>query len=321
MAPSFLVDGMILIVVALYAMDGIRRGFILSLLEACGFVVSLLVALMAYAPLAHTVVRWQNIPQSFANALSFFVLWVFVGGAYIVLVRHAYHRIPPALIEHSWNRRLGFIPALFDAFLLALVLLPLIVALPLPAPIKSAVLQSKIGAPITRTTSLLDQRIEAVFSPAVRDGLSFLTIHPGSDEAVPLRFKSATATIDESAEVELFKLVNEERKKQGLHLLTYNAKLRDLARYHAEDMLKNGYFSHISPDGKTPANRADMMQIAFVVLGENLALAPDVQMAHDGLMNSPGHRANILSTEYTNLGIGVYDAGMHGKMFVQEFSR
>ena len=53
---------------------------------------------------------------------------------------------------------------------------------------------------------------------------------------------------------------------------------------------------------------------------ENLALAPNVDIAHKGLMNSPGHRANILSPSFGRVGIGVIDGGGYGKMFAQEFA-
>jgi uncharacterized protein YkwD len=59
-------------------------------------------------------------------------------------------------------------------------------------------------------------------------------------------------------------------------------------------------------------------RITYVVTGENLALAPGVAMAHDGLMKSPGHRRNILDPEYSTLGIGIY-TGPRGLIAVQEF--
>jgi uncharacterized protein YkwD len=54
--------------------------------------------------------------------------------------------------------------------------------------------------------------------------------------------------------------------------------------------------------------------------GENLAYAPSVAIAHEGLMNSPGHRENILRASFNKLGVGVIDAGVNGKMFCQEFT-
>ena len=60
--------------------------------------------------------------------------------------------------------------------------------------------------------------------------------------------------------------------------------------------------------------------VTYQAAGENLALAPTVQVAHEGLMNSPGHRANLLNARFRRVGIGVADGGMHGKMFTQNFT-
>jgi uncharacterized protein YkwD len=60
--------------------------------------------------------------------------------------------------------------------------------------------------------------------------------------------------------------------------------------------------------------------IRYSFAGENLAFAPSTEFAMTGLMNSPEHRENILSPNYTRVGIGVIDAGIYGKMFTQEFA-
>ncbi|MEO5953203.1 MAG: CAP domain-containing protein, partial [Chloroflexia bacterium] len=65
--------------------------------------------------------------------------------------------------------------------------------------------------------------------------------------------------------------------------------------------------------------RMDTAGITYRTAGENLALAPSLDIAHEGLMNSPGHRANILNADFGRVGIGVLDGGVYGKMFVQEF--
>ncbi len=70
----------------------------------------------------------------------------------------------------------------------------------------------------------------------------------------------------------------------------------------------------------SPADRLDKQSIPYLIMGENLAYAPTESIAHTGLMNSPGHRANILSPEFGQVGLGVIDAGIYGKMFVQEFT-
>jgi len=60
--------------------------------------------------------------------------------------------------------------------------------------------------------------------------------------------------------------------------------------------------------------------VSYRYAGENLAGAPTVEMAHNSLMNSPGHRANILNANFTKIGIGVVSGGPYGKMFVQMFT-
>ena len=115
-------------------------------------------------------------------------------------------------------------------------------------------------------------------------------------------------------------LVNRERTQRGLQPLETDGELRLLARAHAADMFKRGYFAHNTPEGLNPFDRMREANIPFTVAGENLALAPTLDMAHDGLMNSPGHRANILNDQFTKIGIGVLDGGIYGKMFVQDFT-
>jgi uncharacterized protein YkwD len=60
-------------------------------------------------------------------------------------------------------------------------------------------------------------------------------------------------------------------------------------------MFQQGFFAHVDQDGRSPFDRMKAGNVTFGAAGENLALAPTVQIAHDGLMNSPGHRANILN--------------------------
>jgi len=95
--------------------------------------------------------------------------------------------------------------------------------------------------------------------------------------------------------------------------------LQPVGRAHAADMLKRGYFSHYTPEGLSPFDRMEQAGITYLYAGENLAFSPNVTLAMQGLMNSPGHRENILSEHFGRVGIGVLDAGVYGEMFVQEF--
>ena len=154
----------------------------------------------------------------------------------------------------------------------------------------------------------------------MRDTLTYLTIRPESRETVPLTVPSEDLRIDEVSESEMFISINRERKERGLDELYWRLELVSVARSHATDMWKRKYFSHYSPDGKSVGDRLKESDVGYVVAGENLALAPTLQAAHNGLMSSPGHRANILNTEFKRVGIGVVDNGVYGKMFVQVFT-
>ena len=76
---------------------------------------------------------------------------------------------------------------------------------------------------------------------------------------------------------------------------------------------------HITPEGKAPSDRIRAAKVPFITAGENLALAQTLGIAHNGLMNSPGHRANILHPAFRRVGIGILDGGPYGIMVTQNF--
>jgi uncharacterized protein YkwD len=115
-------------------------------------------------------------------------------------------------------------------------------------------------------------------------------------------------------------LVNKERAQQGVDKVVFNEELTEVGRDHCEDMFRRGYFSHYAPEGLSPFDRMINAGILFNFAGENLALAPDVNLAMQGLMNSPGHKENILSPNFGKLGVGVINGGIYGQMFCQEFT-
>ena len=92
-----------------------------------------------------------------------------------------------------------------------------------------------------------------------------------------------------------------------------------VARAHSADMFARGYFSHVTPEGTSPFDRMKREKVRFLAAGENLALGQTLNICHRGLMNSPGHRANILSKAFGRVGIGILDGGFHGLMITQNF--
>lgn len=120
-------------------------------------------------------------------------------------------------------------------------------------------------------------------------------------------------------EHKMFDLVNQERIEAGLSPLNVNPELVVLARMKSQDMIDNEYFAHESPTYGTVYNMLKAAEIAYTRAGENLAGSAVVERAHNNLMNSPGHRSNILNKYYTCIGIGIIEGGPFGKMFTQMF--
>ncbi|MGQ9532731.1 MAG: CAP domain-containing protein [Desulfotomaculales bacterium] len=144
---------------------------------------------------------------------------------------------------------------------------------------------------------------------------------PAKAPATPPAMQAPAGTADILArdEARMLALVNQARAESGLAPLTADPDLVRLARLKARDMVERGYFGHQSPTYGSPFDMLRSAGISYRYAGENLAGAPDVETAHNNLMASPGHRANILNRNYTRVGIGVVEGGPYGKVFVQLF--
>jgi len=104
----------------------------------------------------------------------------------------------------------------------------------------------------------------------------------------------------------LLGLINQERQKNGTTFLNYNSNLDRAAQAHAEDMVKNNYFSHTSKDGSTPADRALRAGYGSSWVGENIAKGiTDPNSIFEMWMGSSGHRQNMLNPTWKNAGLGV----------------
>ena len=116
----------------------------------------------------------------------------------------------------------------------------------------------------------------------------------------------AAETTSLTAEEQLaLDLLNADRTTNGLAPLKLNLAVTAVAQRHAQDEINRDFFAHNNPDGLSPFDRMHAAGISFRYGGENLAINQDVTAAQQALMNSPGHRANILSPDYTEVGIGI----------------
>lgn len=99
--------------------------------------------------------------------------------------------------------------------------------------------------------------------------------------------------------------VNQERTSRGLKLLQVDPTLTELARKKSQDIVINNYFAHESPTYGSPSLMVRNAGVTYWLCGENLAKAGSTEGAHQLLMESSAHRANILNQNYTHIGIGV----------------
>ncbi|WP_100010270.1 CAP domain-containing protein [Lentibacillus sediminis] len=119
-------------------------------------------------------------------------------------------------------------------------------------------------------------------------------------------FAQPSAELNEGFAYQLFDLTNAARVVHGLAPLTWQENLQQTAEDHSIDMAENNYFSHTNPDGESPFDRMEEDDIVFRLAGENLAAGqPSSIFAHEGLMNSLGHRENKLHEGFEALAVGI----------------
>lgn len=314
------VDWVIFLIFLFYFLEGAAVGFARGLFNFAGFILSFAAALKFYVVFGNLLVQNFSLTNAIANALGFLITAFIFEFFFNFLSGLFFRKIPKIILNNPLNRLLGILPGLSSATVLVAFFLTLILSLPLSPVLKNAVISSRTGSLLTTRTAGFERLINQVFGQAANETINFITIKPDDKETVDLRFQTKNLITDSLSEQKMFELVNNERKKQSFSPLSFNNKLRDTARQHGRDMLNRGYFSHYTPEGLSPFDRLSQMSINFEAAAENLAFAPSLDLAFDGLIKSPGHRANILSSDFRQVGIGVIDAGIYGKMFIQEFT-
>jgi len=123
-----------------------------------------------------------------------------------------------------------------------------------------------------------------------------------------------------TVEREVIRLCNIERQKAGLKPLTENWELSRVARDKSMDMAQKNYFSHTSPTYGSPFDMMKAYGISYKSAGENIAKGQTTaQQVVTSWMNSSGHRANILSSSFTQIGVGYYASGHYWtQMFISK---
>lgn len=313
------VDLILLFIIILGVYQGYRRGFILGFLELFALAASILAAFYFYQSTADLLSKHLQLQERWLLPFAFLITLLICRFIIGIIVYFLLKHLPSSLHHNQLNKLTGLIPGFIRGFFYASIISMLFLFINLWKGLTEETRQSYIANTLTKEIEMLDTKIASDITEQVKKSISKLTIEPESDETVYLHFKVENPTVNEKMENHLLVLVNQERRKFNLPLLARDTALRTVARKHSLDMFQKGYFSHISLENTTPFDRIKSHNIQYLTAGENLALAQTVEIAHMGLMNSPGHRENILNPKFGRLGIGIMDGGIYGIMVTQNF--
>lgn len=315
-----LVDVLLIVLVILSMLYGLRRGFLLGLLDLLGWALVIVAALRFYQPVAKWLGEHIDVWSEIWDQPVAFLLIAFMVGMVFQLLGHAlFQRLPKDIHERRVNRLFGILPGLISGLITAALASAVLLAVPLSGALQERARESVLVNQLAVYAQRLEAALHPVFAEAVAETLNLLTVQPDSHERVTLPYKVANPRPRPELEAKMLELLNKERVANGLNPLAPDPELTTVARRHSADMFARGYFAHDTPEGHDPFWRMRQDNVSFLTAGENLALAPTVQVAHNGLMNSPGHRANILTKGFGRVGIGIMDGGPRGLMVTQNF--
>lgn len=147
---------------------------------------------------------------------------------------------------------------------------------------------------------------------------------PGDPSSLPGAPGGATAG-DPPSDGELARALaaaNRERATAGAKPLAWSDGLAQVALKHSQDMVARDFFDHTNPDGLSPFDRMKAAGIRYGAAAENIAMnhSPDGEQVITQWMNSPGHRANLLSGSYGHMGLGVAKAASGARYWTQVFT-
>ena len=312
------IDVFLIIVVLLSVWNGWRKGFVIGAFELISWIGTLFIGFFGYKYVAALLKSFLSLGVWTLPVA--FILTLIIARIILSLIINNVLKITPVDTHYNLvNKGLGIAPGFINGAIYATLIAGLLLAFPISDTLSETTRESKIASKLAGQVEWFDERLSPIFDKAISQSMNKLTIQPESDRSVKLPYSVAGPKVRADLEAEMLQLVNEERKKQNLRPLKPDPELTIVARAHSKDMFARGYFAHLTPEGKTPFDRMRASGVRYMSAGENLALGQTLTICHNGLMNSPGHRANILDGSYGRVGIGILDGGMHGLMVTQNF--
>jgi uncharacterized protein YkwD/uncharacterized membrane protein required for colicin V production len=320
--PFSPIDVAIVLLIAAAVWGGYRSGFIATTYGLATWIVSFAAAVVFQTQAAQLVEKLGVLPAT-ARPIGFIVVLVFVEALFwlagffaLTPIVRAVHRVRAV---ETTDRVLGIFPAAARALFVMGIVLAAFVVSPVGSDLKAAVESSRIARGLIDQISALQPTL-AKLSGQLGETVPLFVTKLGEDQTESLDLPNdLQLSADPVAERQMFDLVNDERAAVGLNRLEWDDRLLAVARQHSEEMFKLKYFAHQSPVSGSPFDRLKAAGITYTRAGENLAYAQSVSVAHRGLMQSQGHRENLLRPEFTRIAIGVISAGPYGRMFTQMF--
>jgi uncharacterized protein YkwD len=312
------IDIILILVVLLGMWGGSQKGFILSVIDLLTLALSVVSAYLFYPYLTRFIDNTYSLGV-WTMPVSFILILLLSRILLGVIFNQLLRTLPASTHSHDVNRVLGVIPGFVSGAINAIILAALLFALPISDAIAARMQESSIAGRLAIPAEWAEEKLSPVFDKAVNRSMNKLTVEPESSKSITLPFKVTRYRVREDLEARMLDMVNEERAKEGLPALKADPEMAVVARKHSADMFARGYFAHVNLDGQDPFDRMREEKVRFLTAGENLALAQTLTIAHNGLMNSPGHRANILRPAFGRVGIGILDGGIYGLMITQNF--
>jgi uncharacterized protein YkwD len=312
------VDLALILTVLLAVWAGWRRGFIRGSLDLLSWTGSIVCGFLLYPYAADAIGRVVNL-DVWLLPVAFILSVVLLRIIASIATRRILSAVPEKTNHSHANRLLGILPGAANGIIYATVVAALLLAIPFRNKVTNETVQSDIAMNLAGRAEWANKKLAPVFDAAVRQTMSSFAETPAAHEPVSLHFTCDNPVIRPTLETQMLELINIERTKEGLKPLRADRELTLVARAHSKDMFARGYFAHENQQGEDPFDRMKKAKVKFKAAGENLALAQTLELAHTNLMNSPGHRANILNPDFGRVGIGILDGGFYGLMVSQEF--
>jgi len=317
------IDLVIVISLISRVIGGYKKGFLVSAANLVSFLVAIFVATRAYPVLSALVSSGIGIPRGYGNLIGFLAVLLPLLFLFNFLSSRLYpiaFRLLKNLHLSNVNRLAGIVPNTISGLIWLALVLGILSWFPVSFYVQDLIAESRIGGPMVRATTIIEPQVEKIAGKAIEDTIGFLTTR-GTDEDWKLNIPpNAKSSFDPAAEVYMLSLINEERGLRALKPLMPDYRLTEVARKHSVDMVEHNFFSHKSPTAGYLDDRLAAAGVFYLIAGENLAYAQDIELAHNSLMESQGHRENILRQYYGKAGIGIVNAGRFGYVCTQVFT-